>query len=158
MHSDRGLRVAQIEPNCSAARSGVIQQDDEVLKIDGLDVEKQHITILKETVPGRQGTYVTLTFRRTTAQGPYVYEVELMRGAAEFIELVAQCKSMAREQAKMTSKLQALEEAASKHKADMSSLEEKLRQFADLERRSRAMQVLPANPTYLNNSPAPFGY
>ncbi len=54
VHTDRSLRVAQIESNCSAARSGVIQFDDEVLKIDGRNVEKQPISILKDMVPGWQ--------------------------------------------------------------------------------------------------------
>lgn len=133
VHLDRSLRVAQIDPGCSAARSGVIQIDDEVLKIDGQDVEKQPISILTKIVPGRQGTNVTLTFRRFdyTQGQEYVYQVQLMRGSAEFIELVAQFKSMAKDQAKNVGRLRELEHEVQSNLGLMEGLTGKILQLEE---------------------------
>jgi hypothetical protein len=62
--------------------------NDECVRVDGAQVERRSTAVLRELVLGRQGTYVTLAFRRNTEMGPYVFEVELMRGAAEFIDMV----------------------------------------------------------------------
>ena len=97
--SDARLLVSAIHPKWAADLCGSIQVWDEVLKIDGFDVEKKATSALPDAILGAQGTLVNLTLRRTKRGGPpRVFEVELLRGAPEFLELVSQTSAMAKEQ------------------------------------------------------------
>ena len=56
--------VANIVERGSADRSGVIRVNDVIVKIDDEDVQGQPLSTLRNLILGKQGTYVTLAFRR----------------------------------------------------------------------------------------------
>ena len=137
---DSSLFVSQLDPSCSAARSGVIQVHDEILKIDGELVEKQSLHLLKSRVLGRQGSFVNMTFRRLTDRGLFVFEVELMRGAAEFIEIVSQCKLMTKENKKLVAQIRESELTAESHRENMMTMLKDLQKFEEITAQYQALQ------------------
>ncbi|EKX54215.1 hypothetical protein GUITHDRAFT_160841 [Guillardia theta CCMP2712] len=137
---DSSLFVSQLDPSCSAARSGVIQVHDEILKIDGELVEKQSLNLLKSRVLGRQGSFVNMTFRRLTDRGLFVFEVELMRGAAEFIEIVSQCKLMTKENKKLVAQIRESELTAESHRENMMTMLKDLQKFEEITAQYQALQ------------------
>jgi hypothetical protein len=48
-------------------------------------VQGRDVSVLRSRIPGRQGTFVSLKFRRGQEEGAY-FDVDLMRGSPEFIE------------------------------------------------------------------------
>jgi len=106
---DHSQIVSGLEPGLSAQRSGLIEEGDEIVKVDGTVVEKAPMMLLRERILGPQGSHVTLMFRRVSCSNTFVFEVELMRGAADYIALSALAKKKDRSIAKLSSRIAQLE-------------------------------------------------
>jgi C-terminal processing protease CtpA/Prc len=70
----------------SADRSGVIRVNDVVVRVDHDNVEGQPLSDLRSRILGRQGSYVTLGFRRKDGMETTYYDVPLMRGSPEYFD------------------------------------------------------------------------
>ena len=73
--------VSSLVNGCSAYVNGTIRVGDEMIEADGvagLDFKQA-----REIILGRQGTTVTLTFRRQTQ----TYRVTLLRGNSDFVQV-----------------------------------------------------------------------
>ncbi|KAJ1496501.1 hypothetical protein T484DRAFT_1759854, partial [Baffinella frigidus] len=112
------LVVVGLEKGLSAQRSGLIEVGDEIVKVDGVVVEKAPMSLLRERVLGPQGSYVTLTFRRVSACNAFIFEVEMMRGAGDYLALSALVKKKERSLVSLAARSSQLEasEAAAKQK------------------------------------------
>ena len=118
---DGALIVAEIECGGPAARSGVCVEGDELLKVDGTVVEREPIAEATMRIVGRAGTTLSLTLRRVRqghsarASGPFamVYEVELVRGDAEFMDLTARNRALSKENSAMILQIQELQSLVS---------------------------------------------
>lgn len=78
--------VDALAPGCSADRSGSVQISDWVVGVDGRT--ELSAVEAKELILGRQGTYTTITFRRSEGSNVRTFKVQLMRGSADYIFLV----------------------------------------------------------------------
>lgn len=107
---ERGsLLIAQMERGGEGERSGVCMIGDELLKVDGAVVERAPLDAVQRRVRGRAGTIVSLTLRRARQNlPPMVYEVELVRGDVEFMEVQARNKALSRELSTMAAKIEEL--------------------------------------------------
>jgi hypothetical protein len=83
---DSFLFVDSLAQGCSADKSGSVKVGDAVIAVDG----KEELTHLqaKEMILGRQGTYTTISFRRSEGANVRNFKVQLMRGSADYIFLV----------------------------------------------------------------------
>lgn len=90
--NDQGVAYVQhIVPRSSADRCGMIQLGDELLAAGEVGQEPTNISgkgllVLREKILGKQGSFVVMHFQRKN-KGE-VYEVELMRGSPEYIEMM----------------------------------------------------------------------
>lgn len=75
-----------LAPGCSADRSGSVQIGDWVVGVDGRT--ELSAVEAKELILGRQGTYTTISFRRSEGSNVRTFKVQLMRGSADYIFLV----------------------------------------------------------------------
>ena len=83
--------VQQIVPRSSAERCGMIELGDELMAAGDVGQKPTPIAgngliVLREKIVGRQGSFALLHFRRK-ATGE-IFEVELMRGSPEYIEMI----------------------------------------------------------------------
>jgi len=78
--------VKTIVTGGSADRSGVIRVSDVVVRVDHDNVEGQPLSTLRSRILGRQGSYVTLGFRRKDGMETTYYDVPLMRGSPEYFD------------------------------------------------------------------------
>jgi len=83
--------VHQIVPRSSADRCGMILMGDELLAAGEVgqkptNIEGKGLGVLREKILGPQGSFVVLHFRRKNKGD--VYEIELMRGSPEYIEMM----------------------------------------------------------------------
>ena len=85
----QGIFVASVTPGCSAARTGCIQKDDLVVRVNEESVAGHSLAQLRQLVLGPPGSTVVFTFRRKTSDSTsFCYDVDLMRGTGEFLDLV----------------------------------------------------------------------
>lgn len=63
-HDDRSLVVCYIAPESPAEKSGRIALGDVLHEVDGKPVFRAHIDYITKIVPGPQGSYVELGFKR----------------------------------------------------------------------------------------------
>lgn len=89
--NDQGVAYVQhMVPRSSAERCGMIQLGDELLAAGEVgqqptNIEGKGLLVLREKILGKQGSFVVLHFRRKNKE---VYEVELMRGSPEYIDMM----------------------------------------------------------------------
>ena len=128
---ERGsLLIAQMDSAGSAARSGVCMSGDELLKVDGTVVERAPLDAVQGRVRGRAGTTVSLTLRRVRQNlPPMVYEVELVRGDAEFMELQARNKALSREHSTMAAQIEELQAQLQAKEAKLGDMMRDLNEF-----------------------------
>ena len=109
--SDGGcVLIAGMEVGGPASRSGVCMVGDELLKVDGKVVEKAPVRAIQDAICGRAGTALSLTLRRTRqGTAPMLYEVELVRGDAEFMEVQARNKVLLRENTVLSAQVDQLQ-------------------------------------------------
>ena len=93
--------VANIVENGSADRSGVICVNDVIVKVDNDDVQGQPLSMLRNLILGKQGSYVVLAFRRMTGSELYYFDVELLRGSPEYFESLKKSQQAADEKEKL---------------------------------------------------------
>ena len=90
--NDQGVAYVQhIVPRSSAHRCGVIELGDELLAAGEVgqmptNISGKGLLVLREKILGKQGTFVVLHFQRKN-KGE-IYEIELMRGSPEYIEMM----------------------------------------------------------------------
>lgn len=83
-----GVRLTDMYPHCvaefvrdgAAHRSGKIQAGDHLLKVDGEDIQKLHISQIAAKIVGLEGSLLHLSFRRGHGADAQEFEVELVRG------------------------------------------------------------------------------
>jgi chromosome segregation ATPase len=128
---ERGsLLISQMESGGSAARSGVCMSGDELLKVDGAVVERAPLDAVQGRVGGRAGTTVSLTLRRARQNlPPMVYEVELVRGDAEFMEVQARNKALSREHSTMAVQIEELQTQLQAKEAKLGDMMRDLNEF-----------------------------
>ena len=84
-----GIFVASVTPGCAAARTACIKKGDLVIKVNEDPVQGISLAQLRQFVLGPPGSFVVFTFRRRTSDSTYFcYDVDLMRGTGEFLDLV----------------------------------------------------------------------
>ena len=89
---DQGTAFVQhIVPRSSADRCGMIVLGDELLAAGEVgqqptNIEGKGLLVLREKILGQQGSFVVMHFRRKNKGD--VYEIELMRGSPEYIEMM----------------------------------------------------------------------
>ena len=111
---DGALIVSAVECGGPAARSGVCVEGDELLKVDGTVVEREPVAEATMRIVGRAGTTLSLTLRRVRqGHSAMVYEVELVRGDAEFMDLSARNRALSKENSAMILQIQDLQSIVS---------------------------------------------
>jgi hypothetical protein len=80
---------ASIRSGCAAARTGCIKKGDLVVKVNQDLVRGFSLSQLRQLVLGAPGSVCVFTFRReTSSDTSFCYDVDLMRGSGEFLDLV----------------------------------------------------------------------
>ena len=102
--------VANIVENGSADRSGVICVNDVIVKVDNDDVQGQPLSMLRNLILGKQGSYVVLAFRRMTGSELYYFDVELLRGSPEYFESLKKTQEIAAEKEKLITQVRQQEQ------------------------------------------------
>ena len=129
MGEDGALIVAAVESGGPAARSGVCVEGDELLKVDGTVVERDPIAEATMRIVGRAGTTLSLTLRRVRQGHPaMVYEVELVRGDAEFMDLSARNRALSKENSAMILQIQELQSLVSTLSEQETAMKRELQQ------------------------------
>jgi len=94
--TDSWIYVASIVPNSSADRCGLIKPDDELVRVDNVEISPhESLEDVRTLILGPPGSYVSLFFRRAGGRGGmggdyFFYDVELMRGSVEFLQRAMQ--------------------------------------------------------------------
>ena len=142
--ADQGcLLIARMEGGGPAARSGVCMIGDELLKVDGAVVERASLDAVQERLGGRAGSTVSLTLRRARQNlPPMVYEVELVRGDAEFMEAQARNKVLSREHATMASQVEELQAQLQAKEAKLGDMVRDLNEFDAIASRAQEARRL----------------
>jgi hypothetical protein len=89
-HSAGSAYVQHIVPGSSADRCGMIRLGDELFAAGEVGqsptkIEGKGLHLLREKILGKHGSFVLLQFRRKNGE---FYEIELMRGSPEYIEMM----------------------------------------------------------------------
>ena len=101
------ILIAELENGGPAFRAGVCKIGDELLKIDGTVVEKAPLAAVHDRISGQAGTNISLTLRRVHPDTSHlVYEVELVRGDAAFMEVASRNKALTRENSTLVAQMQ----------------------------------------------------
>jgi len=105
--------VQSIVEGSAADRCGVIKPGDEILAVgeegqQPTNIQGQGLSALREKILGKQGTFALLHFRRGDNK-EYFYDVELMRGSPEFIEMMNVSSSLRERQQNDMVRIQELE-------------------------------------------------
>lgn len=137
--SDQGcLLIALMESGGPASRSGVCMVGDELLKIDGTVVEKAAVGSIRERVSGRAGTTLSLTLRRPrSGMQPMVYEVELVRGDAEFMAVQSRNKVLSREHSVLVAQMEGLRGQLQEKEAKLGDMMQDLSKFDTIASRAQ---------------------
>jgi hypothetical protein len=137
--SDQGcLLIELMESGGPASRSGVCMVGDELLKIDGTVVEKAAVSSIRERMSGRAGTTLSLTLRRPrVAVQPMVYEVELVRGDAEFMAVQARNKVLSREHSALLAQMEGLRGQLQEKEAKLGDMVQDLNKFDTIASRAQ---------------------
>jgi hypothetical protein len=139
--SDQGcLIIAQMESGGSASRSGVCMVGDELLKIDGIVVEKAPLGSIPDRIHGRAGTTISLTLRRSRDQAPMVYEIELVRGDVEFMALHSRNKVLSRENAILAAQIDDLNGQVQEKEARLGDMVKDINNFKNIATRAQETQ------------------
>jgi flagellar biosynthesis GTPase FlhF len=85
-----GVFVASVTPGCAGARTGCINKGDVVIQVHQESVAGFSLAQLRQLVLGPPGSFCVLTFRRQTSSNiSFCYDLDLMRGTGEFLDLVS---------------------------------------------------------------------
>jgi len=130
--------IAHMESGGPASRSGVCLVGDELLKVDGKVVEKAPIRSINEAVAGRAGTALSLTLRRARhGMSPMLYEVELVRGDAEFMDMQARNKVLSRENSTLVTQVDQLKRELQEKDAKLNDMVRDLNEFDKIASRAQ---------------------
>ncbi|EKX52568.1 hypothetical protein GUITHDRAFT_133632 [Guillardia theta CCMP2712] len=104
--------VQSIIHGSSADRCGLIQHGDQLVAVAEAgewprNVEGQNLHMIRDKILGKQGSFVRLQMRRPSTNE--VYEVELMRGSPEFIEIMHVSSDLKEKQISSNARIQELE-------------------------------------------------
>ena len=83
---DDTLVVDELARGCAADKSGSVKVGDTIIAVNGN--KSLTAALAKELVLGQQGTYATISFKRTEGSDVRTFKVQLMRGSADYIYLV----------------------------------------------------------------------
>ena len=83
---DDTLVVDELARGCAADKSGSVKVGDTIIAVNGN--KSLTAALAKELVLGQQGTYATISFKRTEGNDVRTFKVQLMRGSADYIYLV----------------------------------------------------------------------